>query len=228
MSQVFNNLLINAVHAMPTGGTVRIEAAKVKLAAEEVPPLPAGRYIRISVADEGTGIPPEHLDSIFEPYFTTKQKGCGLGLATCFSIIRNHGGHIAVRSQLRQGSIFTIHLPVSDQERPVDESPQSTEAITGRGRILVMDDEEAVGKVAIRLLTHLGYEAVLVADGAAAIAKYHQARDFGKPFDAVLMDLTVPGGMADYRRYGFAEVITKPYEIETLGRTLNKVLSRRE
>ncbi len=253
ISQVFQNLVINAVQAMPGGGMISIIGGNLTVAAGSELPLAPGNYIAISFQDQGQGIPPEQLSKIFDPYFTTKQKGSGLGLATSYSIIQHHRGHITVESKLETGAIFQVYLPASGQR--VAYSPQDDGELTpGHGKVLVMDDEPMVGEVLGRMLRTLGYEVQLVKDGAKAIEFFTRAQDTGSPFATVILDLTVPGGMggkeamerlkkidphlkaivssgysddpamADFRRYGFFDVIAKPYRITDLDKVLKKVL----
>ncbi|HXG64056.1 MAG TPA: ATP-binding protein, partial [Blastocatellia bacterium] len=217
-------------------------------------PLPPGRYVKITVRDTGIGIPEEHLDKIFDPYFTTKQTGSGLGLATSYSIIKKHNGHIAVESRPGQGTAFYVYLPASQtQAAPIAQAQGTPRA--GKGRVLVMDDEETIRNLAGRILAHLGYEAGLAENGEEAIEMYRQAKRSGRPFDVVIMDLTIPGGMggkeairrlleidpgvkaivssgysndpvmADFRRYGFKGVVTKPYRIADLGEALHDLMA---
>ena len=194
IGQVFQNLIINAIQAMPNGGTIKISAANLSLGEVNHLSLRSGDYVKISIQDQGMGIPIEHLPKIFDPYFTTKQKGSGLGLATSYSIINHHQGHISVESKMAQGTTFHIYLPASDQKL-VCALQQEKQAIPGQGRILVMDDEEMVREVLGKMLIKLGYEVKFAQDGAQAIEIYRQAREHGDAFDAVILDLTVPGGM---------------------------------
>jgi CheY-like chemotaxis protein len=254
LSQVISNLIINADQAMPEGGTVRVSCENVALGGDSGVPLPPGDYVKISVMDGGIGIPREHFEKIFDPYFTTKQKGRGLGLATSYSIIKRHGGHITVESELGIGTTFSVYLPVSRQVPP-QETVDETMIPRGVARILVMDDEEIIRDVAGRILEKLGYEVECVCNGAEAIAAYARARSKGRPFDAVIMDLTVPGGMggketlpklqeidpevkaivssgyssdpimAEFRKYGFRGVVSKPYTIKKLGETVQSVIT---
>lgn len=255
ISRVIHNLVINADQAMATGGTIRIACDEVMLAAGEVQPLPEGTYLRIVVDDRGAGIPADHLPRIFDPYFTTKEKGKGLGLATAHSIIRSHDGQITVDSEPGVGTTFAVYLPVSPVQLPAREK-EGDNVQTGRGRVLIMDDEEMVRGVAGRLLNHFGYEVTFARDGVEAIDLYARAGESGCPFDVVLMDLTIPGGMggreaivrlrelnpdvkaiassgysndpimADFRAYGFSGVLSKPYRSAEMAKVLAEVLGK--
>jgi PAS domain S-box-containing protein len=256
ISQVINNLLINAVEAMPGGGVITVRAENLTAGKGDALPLAYGRYIKISIQDQGTGIPPGHLQKIFDPYFTTKQKGSGLGLAICYSIVKKHDGHISVESVLGSGTTFSIYLPASSNEIPRKKDSRE-EPIRGAGKILVMDDEAIVRDVTGQILKHLGYDVEFAGDGSEAIELYRKAKESGKPFDLVIMDLTVPGGMggkeairrlieidpdvraivssgyadnlvmSDFRQYGFKGVVAKPYKIQQLALVLQNVLKNR-
>jgi PAS domain S-box-containing protein len=254
IGQVIQNLAINAVQAMPEGGDMQILAENVMPRAEEGLPLKPGRYVKITVQDQGMGIPANYLPRVFDPYFTTKQTGSGLGLATAFSIIKNHDGHIAVDSQIGRGTRVSIYLPASSRV-PAPSQEMERELLAGKGKILVMDDERMVREVASKILTFLGYEAVVVEDGAAAIVAYTKAREEGQPFDLVILDLIVPGGaggqetmekllaldpevkaivssgyaddpvMTHYQQYGFRGFIKKPYRVTDLSKILHNVIN---
>lgn len=253
MMQVFSNILINADQAMPDGGIIRISGENIFLGDNEVPSLPSGRYVRIAVRDEGIGIRQDHLPRIFDPYFTTKQKGSGLGLAATFSIIRRHNGHITVESTLGKGALFTLYLPASSET--VVSPPRLEKIVTGHGRVLVMDDDEDMRQTTADMLSRLGYTAECVADGAEAVDAYCRAQNAGVPFLAVIMDLTIPGGMggqeaigklraidpqiraivssgyshdpvmSDFQAYGFHGVVCKPYRLQELGDVVAQVIS---
>jgi two-component system cell cycle sensor histidine kinase/response regulator CckA len=252
ISQVFNNLLINADQAMPEGGIITIRAENVIVGDEST--VAQGDYVKITVSDQGVGIPPHYLGKIFDPYFTTKQKGSGLGLATSYSIIRNNAGYLTVESEVGVGTSFTIFLPATHAENPPPPIA-AVEPLRGQGRILVMDDEEMVRELLIDMLERLGYEAVCAADGEEAIQLYHEAQAANRPFTAAIFDLTVPGGMggqeavnrllaidphlkaivssgysddpimANFKTFGFQGVISKPYRIIDLSKTLGEVIT---
>ena len=253
ISQVINNLIINADQAMPAGGIILVSTENVQIEEENEINLKEGNYIRISVVDEGIGIPEAHLQRIFEPYFTTKQKGSGLGLATSFSIVRNHDGCITVDSDLGEGTRFCVYLPVSEQE-VVMEVREPCKRAKGKGRVLLMDDEESILEVTGEVLQYLGYTVETARDGEEAVELYKKAQEKRSPFDVVIVDLTIRGKMggreaihallqvdpevkaivssgycddpvmANYREYGFSGVVTKPYTIEELSEVLQKVL----
>jgi PAS domain S-box-containing protein len=196
MSQVINNLIINADQAMPDGGKIDIHAENITLGHDGNLQLPEGRYVHISIRDQGIGIPVEILPNIFDPYFTTKKKGSGLGLASVYSIITQHGGHVGVDSIPTGETTFHIYLPATDKG-PAEESaiPKQREQGRGNGRILVVDDEQVVRQTAQEILGHLGYQADVCEDGTAALNLYREARESGIPYAVVFMDLTIPGGM---------------------------------
>lgn len=254
IAQVIQNLIINAIQAMPNGGTVRLKAENVWLDKKNGVPLPPGPYVKVTVQDQGTGIPKEHLARVFDPYFTTKETGSGLGLTSAYSIIKAHGGYLGVESELGTGSNFYFYLPARP-DAEVEREERKKVALSGKGRILVMDDEEGVRQVVAQMLEAIGYEAVTARDGKEAVELYERALREGKRFRAVLIDLTVPGGMggretmarllkidpqvkgiissgysndpimAKHREYGFSGVISKPYGIKELSRVLNEVLA---
>ena len=194
MGQVIYNIVINAQQAMPLGGTITIAAGNVTIGAGEARPLPAGRYIRISISDKGVGISRELLDRIFDPFFSTKQKGSGLGLATSHSIVDQHGGCIEVESEPGEGSTFHIFLPASE---PTAAAADGRVAAPGEGvgRILVMDDEEVVRDTIGAMLQYHGYDVILAADGAEALRIFDENAECGSRFAAMILDLTIPGGM---------------------------------
>ena len=194
ISQVINNLIINANQAMPNGGTITVRSENVNIDLEQGKSIPSGRYVMISIEDTGVGIPSKNLTNIFEPYFSTKPNGTGLGLATVYSIIKRHGGYITATSELEKGTIFHIYLPASTSNLSEHQKPKEN-AHEGSGKILVMDDQATVLKMAKRMLTSLGYEVTCATNGFDAIEMYKEAQSSGHTFKAVILDLTVPGGM---------------------------------
>jgi len=255
INQVFNNLVMNADQAMPEGGIINIKAENIIITSENVLLLQKGKYLKISLKDHGIGILADHLDKIFNPYFSTKTKGSGLGLTSAYSIIRNHNGLITVESELGIGTTFYIYLPAL--EKIVAEKESGTgKPLFGKGKILIMDDEDFVREVAGEMVESLGYSAEFAKDGAEAIELYKNAMESGKPFAAVIMDLTIPGGMggkeairellkidpnakaivssgyssdpimSDCKKYGFMGVVAKPYKISELGKTLQKIIRK--
>ena len=254
ISQVFNNLVINANQAMPKGGIISMQAENVILDDRQSSlPLPNGEYVKIIIRDKGIGIPRNHIKKIFDPYFTTKQSGSGLGLTTTYSIISNHGGYIDVESEVGAGTTFYIYLP-SSEETLAGKKMKLDKTFRGEGKILLMEDEDNIQKTVSKILKHIGYEVEIAQDGAEALELYKKAEESNQPFDVVMMDLTIRGGMggketikkmleinqkvkaivssgysndpimADFKQYGFSGVITKPYEIEDLSELLYKVI----
>ncbi|GIV96672.1 MAG: hypothetical protein KatS3mg057_1329 [Herpetosiphonaceae bacterium] len=258
MRQVIGNLVLNAQQAMPGGGVIKIWAENLSGGAQTGSGEHMQRAVRIAIEDQGTGIEIEDQDRIFDPYFTTKPKASGLGLALCYSIIKRHDGDIRVESTPGAGATFFITLPAS----PVAAPPQAVQPISSldvdrsrpenKGRILIMDDEDAIREVLGRMLRRKGYEVVFARDGAEAITCYRQASEAQQPFDLVVMDLTIPGGMggkdaikilreidpqiraivssgysndpvmADFQRYGFRGCVIKPYDVHELERVLQE------
>ncbi len=258
ISQVVNNLVINAKQAMPEGGNLYVKAENRLLEEKSSVPLSKGKYIKLTIADTGTGIPGEHIGKVFDPYFTTKQDGSGLGLSTSYYVIKKHEGFIDVESVPGKGTTFRIYLPASTLQPESGITETKAEVFDGsnkRGRVLIMDDEEMVRETCGELLQHLGYSVDFAAEGAEAIVKYREAIDEKKPFDLVIADLTVPGGMggkelvknlkeldprvravvssgystdpimSDYRKYGFCGVVAKPYKVEELYEVMNRIIS---
>lgn len=254
ISQVINNLIINADQAMPDGGTIRIVVKNILSTKEEAPLYRKGRFLKITISDQGIGIPETNLPYIFDPYFTTKPSGSGLGLATSYSIIKKHDGYIHVQSQIGQGSVFTIYLPATVDSVYGGPAPKVTTIQKGHGRILLMDDDEMLRTVAGEMLNLLGYDVEYAKDGQEAIELYEKNMRMFRPYDAVIMDLTVPGGLggkttiqkllklnpsikvivssgysdnpmvADYQNFGFSGVMVKPYKVEDMSQTLHRVL----
>ncbi|HSC34916.1 MAG TPA: PAS domain S-box protein, partial [Thermodesulfobacteriota bacterium] len=253
ISQVIHNLIINSDQAMPDGGIIKVGAKNVELGADNEPRLKEGRYLNITIEDTGIGMTKELMDKIFDPYFTTKQRGSGLGLATVYSIVKNHEGHIEVSSKIGAGTRFDLYIPAAKVKVRNIIGEQNIE--TGVGKILVMDDEQMVREVAGEMIIQMGYEVEYASDGREAVDRYIRAMEEGKPFDAVMVDLTVPGGMggeeaqkklmeidpavrsivssgysndpvmSKYEEYGFRGVVTKPYNIELLSKAIHNVLN---
>ncbi|MFC2038635.1 ATP-binding protein [Chloroflexota bacterium] len=197
ITQVISSLVINAHQAMPNGGVVSIRVDNVVTGVQQSLILTEGNYIKIDIEDHGTGIPRSHYNKIFDPYFTTKQKGSGLGLATTYSIIKNHGGNITFESELGTGTAFHVYLPAIGEKlmKEKKEKEGANPLSLTHGRILIMDDEEMILSLLDRMLRSAGYEVEVSREGAEAIQKYLDAKESEKPFDAVILDLTVPGGM---------------------------------
>ncbi|MBN1418770.1 MAG: PAS domain S-box protein [Planctomycetes bacterium] len=196
IAQVIQNLLVNAEQAMPEGGTISISAANVALPDASGFPLASGRYVRVEVADEGVGIDPEDIPRVFDPFFTTKTEGSGLGLAIAYSVIRKHGGHIAVESAVGAGTKILFWLPVASRAQdPSGAGAGAASPDYAREAILLMDDDSNVREVSGKLIAHLGYTVELARDGAEAIEMYERARADGRAFAAVLLDLVIEGGM---------------------------------
>ena len=258
ISQVINNLVINADEAMPSGGTLHIGANNLALKGTVGLLIPSGKYVHIDIKDTGIGMPQEHLDRIFEPYFTTKQRGSGLGLTTAYSIVRNHGGHIFAESKQNEGSTFHIYLPAKKKAVKGGKKMSKPSSVQAGGKVLVMDDEAMIRKMLNNMLSLAGYEVEVSSDGNEVLEKYTQAMQARDPFDAVIMDLTIPGGMggkeaikklleidpqatvivssgyatdpimSEYKKYGFKAVIAKPYSVKQLQETLSGLLQKKK
>jgi len=255
ISQVINNLVLNAIQAMPNGGTLNIWTNNKVIHNDSKLPLLPGNYIVFTVKDEGVGISEKYLDQIFDPYFTTKEKGSGLGLATCYAIISKHGGHITVKSKVGIGSEFSVFIPALSEKVHMEDTKMNDALIFGTGKILIMDDEEIIRKVAKRMLEKLGYSVLTAIDGEETIKLYEGAQKLGEPFDLVVLDLTIPGGMggkdtvlklrkidpnlkaivssgysvdpimAEFEKYGFQGIIAKPYKIEDFSKVISSVIN---
>jgi len=198
IGQVVQNIVINAMQAMPEGGVVEIAAANVQSGSEMGPVLTPGKYVRLDFTDHGPGIQRPDLARIFDPYFTTKQRGSGLGLATVHSIIKKHAGHINAESELGKGTTFSIWLPAVEVQVPPEAANISVPArssVANQTRILVMDDEQFICDLACSILKRYGYFATAVRDGATAVGEYARAQASGEPYALVILDLTIPGGM---------------------------------
>ncbi len=265
ISQVINNLVINAIQSMPDGGILEIAAENDSINSpmhtygkNAVNPgftIKPGNYVKISIIDSGTGIPKEISKRIFDPYFTTKENGSGLGLSVVYSVINRHNGFVEVESTGNSGSTFNVWLPASEKTVDLKQKKKNNILVKQSGRILLMDDEENIRIIGRRMLNFIGYDVVCTEDGNRTIETYRESMSEGKPFDAVIMDLTIPGGlggkeciqellkinpdvkaivssgysndpvMAEFRKYGFKGVIIKPYKIEELSDILVSVIS---
>lgn len=256
LSQVVQNLVINAGQAMPDGGNLTVAGENITLGSDNHTGLPAGRYLLLTVADEGHGISRQDQDKIFDPYFSRKENGSGLGLAVAYAIMKKHDGLITVDSAPGSGATFSLYLPAARPRFEKAGERQQEKSTTG-GHILIMDDEEIVRDVAAEMLDFLGYTSSSAKHGEEAVTLYREAMSNGRPFDAVLMDLTIPGGMggketmaklleidpqatgmassgyandpimANFTDYGFSAVIPKPYKMDELSTTLTQALSRK-
>jgi signal transduction histidine kinase/ActR/RegA family two-component response regulator/HAMP domain-containing protein len=252
--QVISNLIINAKQAMPRGGHIDISASNVLLDESSTIPLPPGKYVALVIADNGVGIPKEVLGKIFDPFFTTKKNGTGLGLTIVHSIVAKHDGFIDVRSEMGAGTAFTIYLPASEA-RTDEEAQYEDTSEESSGKVLLMDDEDAILEVGAELLTMNGYTVVKAVNGEEAVELYRRSVQEGAPFDAVIMDLTIRGGMggkdavkklleinpevkvivssgysndpvmANFREYGFSGVVQKPYKINEMLDEVRKLVN---
>ncbi len=257
IGQVIQNIVLNADQAMPEGGRVEITARNIPRSRTGLHcrACSKGAYVEIAIRDTGVGIPEKYLGKIFDPYFTTKEKGSGLGLATSYSIIKNHNGIIDVKSEMGKGTTFLIYLPATAAVKR-EEQARPSEAAPGRtGRVLIMDDEPVILTVAGELIRALGHQAEFASQGSEAIAKYREAQRSGQPFDVVILDLTIRGGMggaetlrrlteidpgvkavvssgysddtaiAGYLEQGFKAVLKKPYHVDELREVLNRLMN---
>lgn len=256
ISQVVQNIILNASQAMPGGGMIDVACENVMTSDIRDFDIPENtRYVKVTIMDRGIGIPANILERIFDPYFSTKRKGSGLGLAITHSIISKHSGFISVNSTPGTGTTFTIYLPASGNGSVAAKKAEMTEAAGQKARIMVMDDEEQIRKLTDRMLSKMGHEVVLAADGAEAVRLYKEALDKGTPMDLVIMDLTIPGGMggqdavkeilsvnpnakvlvssgystdpvmASHSEFGFCGALVKPFQLSELKKTLKKILS---
>ncbi|UNC90643.1 PAS domain-containing hybrid sensor histidine kinase/response regulator [Candidatus Contubernalis alkaliaceticus] len=258
MGQVFEHLIENAYQAMPEGGKIFISAENIVIDKDSVTPapLPQGKHVKITIKDQGIGIPEDIKNKIFDPFFTTKQNGTGLGLSICFSILRQHDGLISMKSEEGLGTTFFMFLPALEGD-PGVLMKKEEKLIQGEGKVLVMDDEDSIREIAGEMLRYLGYRPGFARDGREAIRKYKEAKLSKNPFDVVIMDLTIPCGMggekaikklrsldpdvkaivssgyyndpviSNYIEYGFDGMVSKPYKMEALSKELEKVLSKK-
>ncbi|MGC9021817.1 MAG: hybrid sensor histidine kinase/response regulator, partial [Dissulfurimicrobium sp.] len=260
ISQVIQNIVLNARQAMKNNGLITIRAENLEYTnetgceGEKDIPLAPGRYVKLTIEDSGSGIPQHILDRIFEPYFTTKTEGSGLGLAVTRSIVTRHGGHITVSSNKGKGASFTIYLPASSGHALGHTLHVGPSEHTKRdGRLILMDDDEMILELAKILLEDMGYQVLTARDGRQAVDLYKAAMNEGRPVSAVIMDITVLGGMgaketmpellkidpgckgvvssgysqdpimSNYKEYGFAAALPKPYRMEDLAAMLDKI-----
>ncbi|MCF8142481.1 MAG: PAS domain S-box protein [Deltaproteobacteria bacterium] len=253
ISQVIHNLILNAVQAMPEGGVIHVRGENIHLPPANELALAEGEYVKLTIQDQGTGIKEQYIKKVFDPYFTTKEKGSGLGLTVVYAIIDKHKGRITVDSEPGSGTTFSIYL--AGVHAIASESEAAKRVVTsGIGKILVMDDEEFIQEVAAEMLHQMGYRATPAKNGEEAIRVYKEALQSGRAFDAVILDLTVPGGMggketlkalfemdhdvkaivssgysndpvmSNYRRYGFQNALKKPYRMAEMSAALNSIL----
>jgi PAS domain S-box-containing protein len=257
ISQVIQNLIINASDAMPKGGEISISCKNVlSIQDENIPGADTHKnYIKITISDTGVGIPENIIEKIFDPYFSTKEEGSGLGLAIAHSIIIKHDGHITVQSKSDSGTSFNVYLPSSKSRVANKQKKFADTAITGANKILVMDDEPSVRDTLDLMLKELGHRTVLVNNGEEALKQYRKEYESGDPFDLVILDLTIPGGiggvetakgilsinpqsriivssgysndpiMANCQKHGFVAAIVKPYDILELQNVIGKSIS---
>lgn len=262
LRQALYDVILNAREAMPGGGTIRIIAENSTAGSiggeSGVPMNLENKYVRISITDEGVGIPDTNLPNIFDPYFSTKdrgsQKGMGLGLTTAHSIIKRHNGRVHVESEVGIGTTFDVYLPASRKRRVARQEPNKR-YVGKQGKVLLMDDEEALRNMVGQMLNRLGHDVEFASDGVEAIELFCRARESGAPFDVVILDLTIRGGMggkeaiqrlreidsslkaivssgycndpvvADFDRFGFNGVLPKPYEIRELAEILQEMMA---
>jgi PAS domain S-box-containing protein len=256
ISQVLNNLIINATQAMPTGGKVTVNCKNLHVESSSEPILSHGNYVKILVQDNGAGIDKENIKRIFDPYFTTKKSGTGLGLATSYSIIKNHGGILNVKSIVGKGTTFEIYLPAMDGKASIQDN-KDMKVVKGTGRVLVMDDDAEIGDFILLSLDICGYKSKLVFNGEEAVQEYKRAMETKNPYSAVLVDLMIKGGMGgkeaierlkeidpkvvaivssgyandpvmvNFEEYGFKGAIAKPYKVDDLGRVIFESLKKK-
>jgi two-component system cell cycle sensor histidine kinase/response regulator CckA len=252
IGQVLQNIVLNADQSMPQGGRIEIMVDNVPPDRERPAVLGEGDFVLIAVRDSGPGIPEKSRERLFDPYFTTREGGTGLGLATSYSIVKNHGGIIDVESEPGEGATFAVYLPAIRQ-KPV-EAAVAAPVETRSAKVLIMDDDEMIRKISRKILRSLGHECEFAEKGESAVAMFKAARDEGRPFDLVILDLTIRGGMGgadtigellaidpevkaivstgysddgalpDYRSQGFEMFLKKPYTVEELRDAINSLL----
>ncbi|WP_371805394.1 transporter substrate-binding domain-containing protein [Candidatus Lokiarchaeum ossiferum] len=253
ITQVINNIVINAKQAMEKGGKIKITAQNKEEPVISQTLSPKKKYIEIKIQDQGIGIPEKNIPKIFDPYFTTKPTGNGLGLSICYNIIKNHNGEILVQSAQMKGTTFTIYLPASD--KPI-ENLKNTEGklIQGCGKVIVMDDQRGIRTLLKLMLTKLGFEVETSIDGEDAIQRFEQSKLESSGLPILILDITIPGGMggietlkilkktnpkikaiissgysniavmSDYKKYGFLGVLPKPFSLMELSNLLKEIL----
>jgi len=251
-NQVVGNLVINANQAMSQGGTIRIKTENYLFEDKNKFALSSGQYIKISVRDQGIGIPENQIQHVFEPFYSTKEKGHGLGLAISYAIIKKHGGHMSVKSTYGDGATFNIYLPATNK-KSAERINKKSESYHGQGHILILDDQMAILKMVAKMLKTMGYESTCTTDGIQTIDAYKKAFHSGKAYDLVILDLTIPGGMggaktitelvkidpnvkavvssgyandsimANYQKFGFWGVVPKPYSKSQLAELLSRL-----
>ena len=254
VGQVINNIVINATQAMPDGGAIEIKAENVILSVPNAFSLKPGDYVKIDITDHGSGITEELVSKIFDPFFSTKQTGSGLGLSISLSIIRQHGGYIDVQSKIGEGTTFSIYFPALKNGIIDCIDHKNTALHKGTGLLLVMDDEDYIRDVAYEMLINMGYEVKLACNGEEAIALVADSIAAKHPFDAVILDLTIHGGMggiaalkemqkiypgikaiassgyssdpilANPLDYGFVGKLSKPYRTDELALMISSIL----
>jgi two-component system cell cycle sensor histidine kinase/response regulator CckA len=246
ISQVFNNLILNAQQAMPNGGTIDIDLENITRGNSE--------FVRISIKDRGQGISPENAEHIFDPFFSTKEKGTGLGLSISHSIIKRHGGEITFNSNEYGGTTFHILLPASF-EAPVASCRVPPPSTGIKARVLVMDDDQFILDSLANMLKAIGCDYHCVRNGTDALNFFKDAVRRNEPYDAVILDLTIHGGMGGKetikrlrelnipfkslvssgysndpvmsapQKYGFDAVLRKPFGLDELRLALKGLLS---
>jgi len=257
LAQILSNVVINAKQSMPHGGLLDVKVKNVTKARCTFCGDIDGKFVLISIKDDGYGIPAEVMEKIFEPYFTTKEKGTGLGLATTLHLLKKHGGHINIESVPKKGTTVSLFLPTDEgNSRTINTERILEDTSAGTGHILLMDDEKMVREVTAEMIKDLGFEVELACDGQEALDKYVKAYNSGQPFDAVILDLTIPGGMggietiekiltvdkdakvivasgyaegsimSDYKQYGFKKRLTKPFKIADLKKAIFELLNQ--
>jgi CheY-like chemotaxis protein len=252
ITQVLNNLIINSQQAMNEGGEITIRISQTQVQNEVNDPLNVGKFVKITIEDTGVGIPPQVQHQIFQPYFTTKSKGTGLGLATSYSIIKKHGGFFKFKSEENIGTTFTIYLPLCEEEEET-ENLEKKVLSNYNGDVLIMDDDPIVRSTLSKMLKQMNFTAETTTDGNEALLRYREKLQNGTPFSFTIMDLTIPGGfgskelvnnfleldagakiivssgysndpvLSKYKKFGFRGALLKPYTFEELKKVISKI-----